>query len=354
MLNLAIIGAGAIARRGHLPAWLKVPGVKIELIIDIDLNLAKKVASEFSIPNVENDIKNISKYNIDIVDICTPTNTHIQILESVGYDKYHVLMEKPLSLSLQDDVKIYKSIKDKNIKFTMIQNWRVLNSVIEARNRIEMGRIGKIESIHGKAMNHAPTGWTRNKWLYHKNAVLYDFTPHLIDVILHLSQKNSIRSVFAKGYPFTPYVDFLGSAFIIIEFDDNMVAFLDNSWRTNISKFDVQIYGTGGTIELDLKQDICFEYHGVPGLYSQFDMLMKKYINVIKGVIKGDISVKPLLAYRKIFSDFVDSIINDTETPMPIRDGVRVGIALEAAKRSIQEGNPIYVKDLFKYYEFEI
>ena len=101
--SVAVIGTGAIARRGHLPALklLEQKGlIKLVSVVDINEELAKRVAKEFQVPQFYTDYKKmLSKEEPDVVIICTPTPTHFDIAkECVKFS--NVLIEKPLCLNL--------------------------------------------------------------------------------------------------------------------------------------------------------------------------------------------------------------------------------------------------------------
>ena len=48
-MKTGVVGAGAIARRGHLPVYRTIPEIEVVGIADLDLSLAEKVAAETKI-----------------------------------------------------------------------------------------------------------------------------------------------------------------------------------------------------------------------------------------------------------------------------------------------------------------
>lgn len=350
MTKVAVIGAGAIARRGHLPCWRRMSDVTVGIVADQNADLAKTVADEFEVPRWVTDYRDVlSDPAIEVVDICTPTPTHHRIvLESLAAGK-HVLVEKPLTLSLKEALEILYKIKETDRQLCITQNYRYIESVDKAKAIAEGTRLGRVISIHGKALTFAPVGWTRSKWLYHPDAVLYDFTPHLIDLVLFLVN-DGIKRVYAVGRNFSDYVNFLGSAQILVEFKSGPVALLDTSWTTNAPRFEIDVFGSGGFLSLHPMRDYIWEGHGTVQPLDETRSYIRKMATILKGVMAGNLSVKQMLAYQTLFSQFLASIEEGNQPPISIEQGVRIEIILEAAKRSIRAGQPIMASELLQEY----
>jgi predicted dehydrogenase len=345
-MKIGCIGAGAITRRAHLPAWRRIPEVDVTVLCDLDSALAKDVASEFLVGTTTDDFQTIlNDSSIDIVDICTPTPTHYAIATAALRAGKHVIIEKPLVLKLEEAVDLYDLSRSTDLKLCVIQNWRYLDSVFSARDVLKVGRLGKVVTMHGKAFNHLPVGWTRSTWLYHRYAVLYDFTPHLIDLILWLCHAQ-VEEIVAYGHNFTEQADFLSSAQILIQFSDDLVALLDTAWDVNYPAFDVQIYGTGGRLSLDLRRDFFEESRSGETPISRTRTYIRRMLNIARGVMAGNILTKPFLIYKSIFEEFLTSVREHGEPPMTLDQGVWVNIVLEAAKLSIREGRPVSAEDI--------
>ena len=121
-MNVGIVGAGAVARRAHIPTIKQIRGIDLIAISDPNENALRKVSSEFNIRKTYRDyIDLLEDPSIDIVDICSPTHTHVEvILEAIGRGK-HVLVEKPLALSLADAIRISNELNKTSLKLCCIQ-----------------------------------------------------------------------------------------------------------------------------------------------------------------------------------------------------------------------------------------
>ena len=348
MMKIGIVGAGAITKRGHMPQWLRLDDVEIAALVDTNYEAVKQVAEEFHISRFTTDYQEIlADKDIDIIDICTPTPSHHKlVLAALAADK-HVLVEKPLAFSLSEALEIYDQVVAKKKQLCVLQNYRYIEAVTRAKQSLDQGRLGKLATIHGRSFNHLPVGWTRAKWLYHQAAVLFDFTPHLIDMILYLV-KDKVKSVRALGQEFTPHAKFLSAAQIIIEFKNGTVAMIDTSWTNNAPRFELELFGNGGSFYFQPMRNYYWEGHGVTMPLDELRILASKFGQIIKGLIAGNLSTKQLVAYKHLFESFIESVKTGARPLINIDDGLNANLVLEAAKLSIASDSVIFTKDLLQ------
>ena len=86
-LKAAVVGAGLIAGKKHLPAFVRHKN-KVELAALCDLNQdgARKLAAQFGVPRVYSDIgEMIETEKPDLVDICTPPQTHVKTIGRTNF-----------------------------------------------------------------------------------------------------------------------------------------------------------------------------------------------------------------------------------------------------------------------------
>ena len=98
-IKLGIIGAGANTRAKHIPKFQNIEDVEITAVANRSIESSKKVAEEFSIPNVFNTWQELlASPDIDAVCIGTWPYIHeILVTEALNEDK-HVLTEARMSM----------------------------------------------------------------------------------------------------------------------------------------------------------------------------------------------------------------------------------------------------------------
>ena len=100
-IKVAIIGCGAIAELGHLPALARSTEAEAVVLVDSNQARAEKLATKFGVPQVRPDCVGLEKL-VDAAIIATPPSSHLALasaLMKVGLD---VLVEKPLANSLAE------------------------------------------------------------------------------------------------------------------------------------------------------------------------------------------------------------------------------------------------------------
>lgn len=354
-MRIGIVGAGAVVRRGHLPSLMADSSLEIVSIADQNELLARDVAEEFSIPKYYKSYDDLLKDDsLDIIDICTPSQSHLEVIEAAARRHKHVLVEKPMAISLKDAIEIVKIVKSSGIKLSVVQNYRYFPSVLKAKNRIDQGYLGKIVSMRGLGSTHFPSSWTRNLWLYHEGGAFFDFGPHVIDLILWLNNSPVKKVVAFGGDISNGEMGFLNYGQILLKFENGTVATIDLSWLTGIFKFAVDIFGTTGHALLDVRNDNFGEYHGSLTPFDDTRNYLTRMTTIGKGVLSGDYFKGSLKFYSPLVRDFIKSIEENTVEPVPASHGLAITAVLEAAMQSIKEETEISIPEILKLQELKM
>ncbi|MGZ6480611.1 MAG: Gfo/Idh/MocA family protein, partial [Bdellovibrionales bacterium] len=105
VLNFALIGCGRIAPK-HVDALTSgvVPGAKLVAVCDTDFAKAEAIAKKHGVKAYADRFEMLEKMGseIDVVSILTPSGLHAQHTIDVAKYQKHVVVEKPMSLTLQD------------------------------------------------------------------------------------------------------------------------------------------------------------------------------------------------------------------------------------------------------------
>jgi predicted dehydrogenase len=101
-LGVALVGCGFIGN-AHLQQWKSVEDVDVKACVDVEEERAKELSQKYKLPRYYTSIEGILKDNsIDIVDVCTPTYTHREVVETLLESGKNVIVEKPIALKLRD------------------------------------------------------------------------------------------------------------------------------------------------------------------------------------------------------------------------------------------------------------
>jgi predicted dehydrogenase len=107
---------------------------------------AKSMAHTWGWNSVETDWRKlIERKDIDLIDICTPNNSHAEIAIAALKAGKHVACEKPLAMSVDEAGKMVKAAKDaKNLLNTVWYNYRRVPALALAKQLVDEGRIGRV------------------------------------------------------------------------------------------------------------------------------------------------------------------------------------------------------------------
>lgn len=143
-LKVGIIGCGHISA-AHLKAWRKVPHVTLCGVYDLKHELAEKRAAEFQVPIYDSVADLISA--CDVIDICTPPQTHAALAKQVIAAGKHLVVEKPVVTELADWEAMTAALKTSPSQIAVIHNMKVAESVQTAKRWVAQGKIGAVLRI---------------------------------------------------------------------------------------------------------------------------------------------------------------------------------------------------------------
>ena len=223
MYNVCLIGHGywgeKLARNFNNSEFFNL--VSIVDIKKRNLNLAKKKYP--SIDLNKNYIDAIKNSLLDLVIIATPTSTHFKIAQFALENDKHILVEKPLSLSLLEVKKLNKIAKRKKrhifVDYPFLFSGTI-NFIKKIIDKKEYGNILEIESYR----EQAPVRRDAN--------VIWDLCTHDISILNFLIEKlpYKIKTIKKKNLKKFP----VDQAYVNLKYKNNLNVFIKNSWLSPI------------------------------------------------------------------------------------------------------------------------
>ncbi len=268
-LKLGVIGVGGIAQNRHIPALQKLNHlVEIVGVQDVNQELAKKVSSQFQIPNVFLEYEEMFK-SVDAVVICTPNKFHAEITVAALNAGVHVFCEKPMAMNREECDAMIEAANQSGKVLAIGYHYRFTDAAITARRAIDEGVIGDSLVTRVQALRRRKVpGWGvfTNKQLQGGGSLI-DYGCHLLDLALWLQTDAKPVEVLGKTYnrlSQTPNqindwgtfdhetfeVDDHVSSFIT--FEDGSTMQFECSWSANIKedKIHLSMSGVDGGINL--------------------------------------------------------------------------------------------------------
>jgi UDP-N-acetyl-2-amino-2-deoxyglucuronate dehydrogenase len=323
-LKFGIIGCGRISGR-HVDAIINNKD-KAELVAVYDiveeLAVDKKNFYESNIKgsNVKvytNYEELINDENIDVVTIASISGYHAkQALDCLSHNK-HVLIEKPMALSIEDADKIIKLGKKNNKKICVSHQNRFRPAIQKLRRAVDEGRFGKI--IHGSAR----TLWARDDDYYKQaswrgtkaldGGTLMNQCIHNID-LLQWMMGGEIERVHSEVDTFIRKIETEDFGAILIRFKNGSIGIVEGSvclYPRNLEE-TLSIFGEKGTVVIKNGKIDTWRFEDE----RNYD------------IIQYD-ETKP--SHTPLYKDFIDAIINDRE---PLVNGEEGKKAVEIILRA--------------------
>ncbi|NIA13325.1 MAG: Gfo/Idh/MocA family oxidoreductase [Nitrospiraceae bacterium] len=309
---------------------------------------------------------------IDIIDCCTPNNSHRDVLLAALEHGKHVYMDKPLCLSLEEAREMAAcAAAHPECVTQMVFNNRFLPAILRAKELIEAGALGRIFSarvcyLHAGYVNpKRPVSWRVDKAVSGPGGALFDLGAHVIDLTRYLlgdfARVHELAETFIKERPAAEG----STAMRPVEVDDvSMLMFrLENG---AIGTLESSRLATG------VQDEIRFEAHGSDGAI-RFNLMQPNYLEYYdatlpEGPYGGDRGFKLIECVARYpkpaklpgpkntlgwerghihaIYNFVQHVVDGTPGSPSILDGAKAQAVMEAALRSRESGGWVDVPEI--------
>ncbi len=195
-VKYGIVGCGRISKK-HILAIRNSQDSELIGVFDIKTKKGKLVANSNDCENYSSLDKLIS--SSDVINVCTPHNTHAKIINTVLKKNKYCLCEKPGSIN-KFDIDLVKSNKNyKNKLFIVFQN-RYNKPIIELKKIINSNTLGKPIYIFGSVRWFRPKNYYLKSWQGNKDkegGILFNQGVHIIDIIISLLKSYKAIKIFS-------------------------------------------------------------------------------------------------------------------------------------------------------------
>lgn len=143
-IRFAIIGCGRIAYR-HIEAIQAEPGAEIIALCDLNLERARERRGNLDLKVYSDYNEMLSREDIDVVNIMTPSGMHAEhAVDIMTRFRKHVVIEKPISLSLADGRLLVETAKENGVHIFAVHQNRFNKAVQKIKAAIDGCLFGKL------------------------------------------------------------------------------------------------------------------------------------------------------------------------------------------------------------------
>jgi predicted dehydrogenase len=344
VVEVAIIGCGAITRRGHMPALSSLSDrFQVKYLVDPVKEAAQRIISEFGVGEVLEDLDGMNGFQgLAVVNAPTPVHSKI-IYQLLDRGLRYIIVEKPLTLRHDDSQEIYRKAIETSACVTVVYNYRFMSQVLKLKSIIENGLLGDLLFVRGKALSKCPMGWNRSEWLYdRKVGVVYDFFPHVVDLVVWLGD-GRVSRVSAYAANARMNLNFSASVEGLVEFTDKtgrrFTASLCGSWQAGVTQLVVEVIGTAGCAFLDARNDVLFCYNGVQTPFEDIGLFWTSFLSKAKGIISGRLFKGAMVTFKEFYANMYDVIRNDGEPSVKLEESLETDKILTEINSALFHGN---------------
>jgi predicted dehydrogenase len=349
----AVIGAGMIPVRGHIPAYKRLENVNLVAICDINAARAQEVAEAADIPNVYTDYREmLAEEDLDLVSVCTPNVFHAEMSIAALKSGANVICEKPMALTYSDAQAMVEAAEEAGKQLTIAFTQRPRPEMSLLHQYAEEDRFGDIYYVKAQYLRRSGIpgygSWFTNRDLAGGGAT-YDIGVHFLDLALWIMGHPKPISVTASTYAeFGPRAKGLGGwgADILeppqrfdvddfltchVKFENGATLVLEVSWAAYLqSGHRLQILGT------EMGADFYPSLYGADQPLRLYDDMNDEQIEIIPERPRPS----DLSGHQALVEDWVKHL-DDKEAPVPAWHGAMSVQILEAAFQSAESGESI-------------
>jgi predicted dehydrogenase len=321
-LKIGIIGCGAVTRRHHLPVLMANSKAEVTALCDQNIEAAKTIRRRFNLScqifdKAEEFFEN---GNMDIVDICTPGNTHFDLAQRAIESGKHIIIEKPPVMKIEEAELLIEIAKTRGLKIGTIFNNRYRHILDKLCQMIKSGMLGSLIKVN--VLHHASLVYGDAPWLWNEKVsryLVYEFGIHFFDFVVSLLGEHEAVIHVIPFYQ--PTINQTTEIHVAIKFRSGAFAnftIAQDSTRHSTYKTIIDVYGTAMDAYVRFFPPLI---RFSSGLEHPVDLLlseMKSFTNLIWLLITGKWGYYQNRGHFVLLNQYIDWILEKGEYPLEL------------------------------------
>jgi myo-inositol 2-dehydrogenase/D-chiro-inositol 1-dehydrogenase len=333
-VKIGLIGAGRIGRlhAEHLSTYIAT--TEIVMVADAFEDAARQCAQSYGIPHFTSDYREVLSHpDIQAVVICSPTDTHAQLITESAQTGKHIFCEKPIALDLPSIDQALAAVEQAGVKLQIGFNRRFDASYARVRQAVIHGEIGQPHLLHIFSYDPSPPPL---EYIRTSGGLFVDMTIHDFDMARFLIG-SEVEEVFAQADVMVdPAIGAAGdvdTAVIMLRFTNGVIGTISNS-RQAAYGYDqrVELLGSIGAIHTE-------------NVYPNTAILSTAE-SVHRDLPQHFFLDRYSSSFTLEMMAFSDAIRNDTPPPVTGYDGRAPIVIALAAQRSLREHRPVRLSEV--------
>ena len=333
-ITIGIVGTGRIGRIHATNLTRNVPGARVAAVADLYVDRAAEWVEELGIAATTTDYRDLLRDpEIDAIYVCSNTDTHAMILTDAARAGKDVFCEKPIDLSVEKVDDALRVVQETGVLLQIGFNRRFDPNFAAVQRRVAAGDVGQVDivKITSRDPEPPPIDYVRTS-----GGIFPDMTIHDFDMARFLSGSEVVAVHAAGAVRVEPAIGDAGdidTAIVTLRFENGAIGVIDNS-RQAVYGYDqrIEVFGRNGMLRAENETQTRVEYAASEGVSRD----------------------KPLYFFLERYADafaaesraFVAAIRDRTVPPVTGDDGLQPLLIGMAAKRSLDEGRTVTIKEI--------
>lgn len=349
-IKCGVLGAGWWGTFAHIPALLSHPRAELVAIQKQDRERARKVAADFGIPyacTTAGELLSID--GLEAVVISSSPNLHYEQAAAALRMGKHVLIEKPMTITVQQARELVELAEQRNLQFLISCPWHYTAHAVAARRLVANGSLGNLRMISVLMTNPIDhllrgrsTAPTYGDPYVHPLPETYSdpkvagggqIYAQVCHVAAHLAFITGLSAseVFARFHNDGARLDIYDT--LDLRMENGAIAAIASTGATSTSlrTYELRLFGTRGMLYLDLWQGTM--------VFQRMNGEQQTYPNL---------EANEIYPHEAPTKNLIDSIIDPSRNQSPASLGVAAMEVIEAACISAKSGQNILVPSLME------
>lgn len=337
LLRFGLIGCGRVAPR-HAESLQQLEHTELVAVADKRRSRAENFQNKYSAEPYIDYHAMITRDDLDVITICTPSGLHAQMaLDAIKAGK-HVIVEKPIALSTADADKMIAAAAEANVKLCVILQNRFNPPMRDIYDVVKSGKIGKLLLGNACVRWYRPQSYYEDDWhgtWAMDGGALMNQSIHHIDALQWLI--GDVDTVFAMTGTLAHDMEAEDTGVVVVRFKNGALGTIEGSTVTFPYNLEgsVAIFGERGSLKV-----------GGTALNRKVIWKIDGELENEKEIVTGDLVDPPSVygySHRLVIADMVDAIINDRQPKTGGSEGRRSLALVEAIYQSAREAVPVQV-----------
>jgi UDP-N-acetylglucosamine 3-dehydrogenase len=238
-IRVGVIGVGAMGNH-HARIYSELQDVELVGVSDINAKATAEIASTYN-TDAFDDCEHLLKSDLDAVSIAVPTSRHKEIALKAVKQGVHMLVEKPISDSLDSADEILDAVRREKLKLMIGHIERFNAAILKLKELISAGKLGHVLSISCRRVGPYPPR-------IRDVGIIIDLAVHDIDAISYIYGESAQNVYAIGGNSFHIKED---HASIILLYADNKSGVVETNWLTPHKIRQLSVTGTEGVAHAD-------------------------------------------------------------------------------------------------------